>query len=73
MGSESLLFGFQFLIFWRRWTDNLTRIDSAKISFENLWIRGGEDGNGNGILGDGIERFFGFFELDDALQTSWLI
>ena len=62
MGSESLLFGFQFLIFWRGWTDNLTRNDSAKISFENLWIRGGEDGNGNG-----------FFELDDALQTFLLI
>jgi hypothetical protein len=42
MGSESLLFGFQFLIFWRGWTDNLTRNDSAKISFENLWIRAGE-------------------------------
>ena len=51
MGGESLLFGFQFLIFWRGWTDNLTRNDSAKISFENLWIRAGEDGNGNGIWG----------------------
>jgi hypothetical protein len=42
MGSVSLLFGFQFLIFWRGWTDNLTRNDSANISFENLWIRAGE-------------------------------
>lgn len=42
MGSESLLFRFQFLIFWRGWTDNLTRNDSAKISFENLRIRAGE-------------------------------
>jgi hypothetical protein len=36
------------------------RNDSAKISFENLWIRGRGDGNGNGTGGwDGTEwRFF---------------
>jgi len=72
MGSESLLFGFQFLIFWRGWTDNLTRNDSAKISFENLRIRAGEMVMVM-VFGDGMERFFGFFELDDALQTFLLI
>ena len=51
MGSETLLFGFQFLISWRGWMDNVTRNDSAKISCENVRIRGGEDGNGNGIWG----------------------
>jgi hypothetical protein len=46
-----MLFGFQLLIFWWEWMDNLTRNDSAKISFENLWI--GRWGDGNGI-GDGM-------------------
>ena len=72
MGSESLLFRFQFLIFWRGWTDNLTRNDSAKISFENLRIRAGEMvmvmvfGGRNG-------KILWFFELDHALQTFLLI
>lgn len=40
--DECLLLDFQFLIFWWEWMDNLTRNDSAKISFENLWIGRGE-------------------------------
>jgi len=35
---------------------NLTRNDSAKISFENLWVGIGGDGNGNGNgIGEGKE------------------